>query len=134
MSHGEGTTLCSLPGLLLGCQEIACPLASPADRRRDRSSVSYKHAVERLRSLCVISATSSYEITKHRTLIKHVLSLHTALLSQPVVLFLNIYLMSASSVLIHSNTAKEQQLKHHFLQLVESCSCVIIFSPSCCLP
>lgn len=48
-------------------------------------------------------------------------------------IFLNTYLMSASFVLIHSNTPKQQQLKHRFLQLVQSCSCMIIFSPSCCL-
>lgn len=60
------------------------------------------------------------------------LILCTALLPQPLVLFLNICLMSASFVLIHSNIPNQQQLKHLFLQLVQSCSCMKIFSPSCC--
>lgn len=87
----------------------------------------------RLRSLCAISETNGYEIINHRTLIQHLLILHAALLSRSLVLFLNTDLMSASSVLIHSNTPKQQQLKYRFLQLVQSCSCIIIFSPSCCL-
>lgn len=127
-SRGEGTRLCSLPGVSLTCWTVVCPPASAAHWRWDTSSTSYRH-----RSLWAISVTNSYEFIKHRTLIKHLLVLHTALLSQSVVLLLNTYLMSASFVLIHSNTPKQQQLKHRFLQLVQSCSCMIIFSPSCCL-
>ena len=53
MSCGEGTRLCSLPGALLTCWVVACPLASAADWRRDISSTSYTHAVRKTQvTLC----------------------------------------------------------------------------------
>lgn len=77
---------------------------------------------------------SVHSVTRwdHETLhiVKHLLHLVHSPASQPLVLFLNIYLMSASFVLIHSNIPN--QLKHLFLQLVQSCSCITIFPPSCC--
>lgn len=43
-TRGGGTRLCSLPGLLLTCRVVACPLASAADGQPDISAVSYRRA------------------------------------------------------------------------------------------